>query len=102
VRRHVQWCLPVSAACMDTRAILCEERPYRVHSPQPRGCVDVDFCSALDQKIREAMIVVEDAESAGPPMAALIDVRPICQQQFDHRDVWPPDGGEKPGLSEGR
>ena len=46
------------------------------------------------------MIVVENSESAGPPVTALIDVRAICQQQFDHWDVSTPDGGEKDGAIE--
>ena len=55
--------------------------------------MSVDARAALDEPWRERWIThVQHAETAGPPMAPLVDVGAVRQQQLDHGAVLPVHG----------
>ena len=49
--------------------------------------MNIERGAALDQKLGEVVIAVQNTESAGPPVAALVDVRAVGEQQIDHLRV---------------
>jgi hypothetical protein len=79
--------LPVTSPVARARRILVEHRPDDVGSSSSGGRVNVHRGAAFHQEVGEIVVAVEDAESPGPPVAALIDVSAALQKQIDHRPV---------------
>ncbi len=91
---EVEGCLSIAAARMHDGVVAGHERIEPIEHAEARGGVGVHPCASLDEPGCERRFAgVEHAEAARPPMATLVDVRPVCEQEVDHRAALPVDGG---------
>jgi len=74
--------LAVASAGVDQIGIAFDELFEAIEVAQARGGVGIDVGAAFDEEGREAVIVVEHAETSGPPMTAGIDVGAVIEEGF--------------------
>jgi hypothetical protein len=94
-RRAMQRSLPVSAARVDGGGIRRDHRLHVVQAIELRGGRRIEPRPARDQVVRQpvrGVRVVQHAEAAGPPVAALVDVGAGVEQGVDHRAIGAPHG----------
>src|SRR5260221_401818 len=80
---------------MDYRRIGRDQFLELIEHAQPSGGVCVENGATLNEIRRKTTIVIEDAEPAGPPVAALVDISASSQQDIDHLAVGPANRSQK-------
>ena len=87
-RGDVQRQSSVAAALMHPCGILVKQLPHSFKPSQMRRRVNVDFCSAGNQRVGQSRIdVVEHRVAASPPVALQVDVGAVLHQNVDDFDV---------------
>src|SRR6266705_2163214 len=82
-------CLAVTAARVHQVRVAGDEFSEPVEHAQTRGSVNIHKRATLNEEWSQAAVVVQNSETARPPMAARVDIRACAEEDLDHFLILP-------------